>query len=95
MPNKDNYGAEIGKRITCQICGNHIFLAQIGYNTMDAAEADRHSFYDCFEPVPESWDIKHDLGGWLCPSCIENYNSMIQKLKSNRKEGADNGILKR
>lgn len=90
MPNKDNYGAEIGKRITCQICGKQIFLAQTGYSNIDAARDDRHSFLDNFEPIPEGWEIKHDLGGWLCPSCTENYTCMLKKFKSNYKEGADN-----
>lgn len=82
MPNKDNYGAEIGKRITCQICGNQIFLAQTGYNTMDAANNDRHSLYDIFEPVPEGWNINHNLGGWVCSFCNVKFSRIIEKFKS-------------
>ncbi len=78
----DNYGAEIGMRITCQRCGVQVFRKQIGYNTVDAAARNRHSFYDEFEKIPEGWQIKHDLGGWCCPKCIEEYNSIIEKFKS-------------
>jgi hypothetical protein len=83
MANKDKWGAEIGQRITCQLCGKQIFLLQTGYNTVDAAIKDRHSFYDVFEPVPEGWNIKHDAGGWLCPECNERYKLAIKALKEN------------
>lgn len=79
---KDSYGAEIGMVVTCQHCGKSVFLAQIGYNNLDAAFANRHSFLDQFEPIPEGWKIKHDLGGWHCPQCLEEYNAMIEKFQS-------------
>lgn len=80
----DNYGAEIGMRVTCQRCGTQVFRKQTGYNNMDAAIANRHSMLDQFEKVPEGWLIKHDLGGWCCPKCIEEYNLMIESFKSKR-----------
>lgn len=78
----DDYGAEIGMRVTCQRCGIQVFRKQTSYNSADAAIRNRHSFYDEFEKIPEGWKIKHDLGGWCCPKCIEEYNSIIEKFKS-------------
>ena len=81
---KDNYGAEVVMRITCQKCGTQVFRKQTGYNTIDAAIENRHSMLDQFEPLPEGWEIKHDLGGWLCPECMQKYNQMIENFKVSR-----------
>ena len=78
----DNYGAEIGMRVTCQRCGVKVFRKQTNYNSVDAAIRNRHSFYDEFEKMPEGWQIKHDLGGWCCPKCINEYKLMIENFKS-------------
>ena len=78
---KDNYGAEVVMRVTCQRCGKQVFRKQTGYNTIDAAIVNRHSMLDQFEPMPEGWRIKHDLGGWLCPECSEKYNQVIETFK--------------
>lgn len=82
MDYKDNYGSEVVMRVTCQRCGSQVFRKQIGYNSLDAAFENRHSLLDQFEKMPDGWQIKHDLGGWCCPKCIEEYNSMIEKFKS-------------
>jgi hypothetical protein len=79
---KDNYGAEVVMRVTCQRCGTQVFRKQTGYNTIDAAIANRHSLLDQFEPMPEDWRIKHDLGGWCCPNCINEYNLMLERFKT-------------
>ena len=80
---EDNYGAEVVMRVTCQRCGEQTFRKQIGYNNIDAMSANRHSLLDQFEPMPDGWTIKHDVGGWCCPDCIKEYNLMIEKFKSN------------
>lgn len=77
----DDYGAEIGMRVTCQVCGFQTFRRQTGYNTVDAAARNRHSFLDQFEPMPEGWAVKHDMGGWLCPECIKEYNAALERLE--------------
>lgn len=74
-------GAEIGMRVTCNRCGYQIFLRQIGYNSIDAACVNRHSFYDVFEPMPEDWRIVHDLGGWVCGECHRGYARLLEKYK--------------
>lgn len=79
---KDNYGAEVVMRVTCQVCGEQVFRKQTGYNHIDAAHENRHSLLDQFEPMPEEWQVKHDLGGWCCPDCIKKYNSMVENFKS-------------
>lgn len=77
----EDAGAEIGMRVTCNCCGEQIFLKQTGYNSVDAAIKHRNSFYDTFEPMPQEWKIKHDLGGWVCGNCIEKYEQIIKKFK--------------
>ena len=89
------YGAEIGMRVTCQRCGVQIFRKQTGYNTVDAAIENRHSFLDVFEPMPEGWKIEHKANGWLCPQCAEMFNGIVQKFMAETQEfmngGANNG----
>lgn len=81
---KDNYGAEIGMRVTCQRCRKQIFRAQIGYNNLDAATSHRHSFLDEFESMPKGWKLKHDLNGWCCPDCIKEYELFLEKFNNKR-----------
>jgi hypothetical protein len=81
---KDTFGAEVVMRVTCQSCGATTFRAQTGYNNIDAASENRHSLLDQFEPVPEGWAIKHDLGGWCCPVCIGEYEQMLINFKTRR-----------
>ena len=71
MNGLSEYGAEIGMRVTCNCCGCQIFRCQVGYNNVNAAIANRHSFCDVFEPLPEDWHIVHDLGGWVCGRCYK------------------------
>ena len=66
-------------RVTCQRCGAQIFLKQTGYNTIDAAMVNRHSFYDKFEPMPNGWEINHIAHGWLCPQCIEQFSKIFNE----------------
>lgn len=72
-------------RVTCQHCGTQTFQKQTGYNNIDAAITNRHSMLDQFEPMPEGWSIKHDLGGWFCPECIKKYNQVIENFKKETK----------
>lgn len=65
-------------RVTCQRCRTQIFRKQTGYNTVDAAIRNRHSFYDGFEPSPEGWEIKPGAGGWLCPQCVKAFDNVIE-----------------
>lgn len=95
MGKLSEHGAEIGMRVTCQRCGLQTFQKQTGYNNVDAAIANRHSFLEQFEPMPEGWKIKHEAGGWLCPECVEKYDAIIKKFMADTKafleSGADNG----
>lgn len=58
---KDDYGAEIGIRVTCQHCGKQIFRRKINIEE--------------FEPMPKRWRIIHDYYhyGWWCPECTTEY----------------------
>jgi hypothetical protein len=76
---RDNYGAEIGMLVTCRRCGIQTFQRQTGYNNVDAAIANRHSFLEQFEPMPDGWKIRHEADGWLCPQCNKSFDSVIQE----------------
>ena len=80
---KDNYGAEVVMRVTCQRCGKTIYRKQIGYCNMDAAVANRHSLLDQFEHIPDGWKINHAINGWCCPECYEEYNIMVENFKAS------------
>ena len=58
---KDEYGAELGIRVTCQKCKKQIFRKQVKI--------------DDFEPMPRGWKINRDYHnfGWWCPECIKEY----------------------
>ena len=91
---RDNYGAEIGMRVTCMRCGTQTFRKQTGYNTVDAAIARRHSFLDQFEPMPDGWKIRQEAGGWLCTQCNKTFDSVIKEYMASIQKfiegGADN-----
>ena len=57
----DEYGAELGIRVTCQRCKKQIFRRKISV--------------DEFEPMPKGWKVNRDYyyHGWWCPECIKNY----------------------
>lgn len=86
---KDGYGAEVVLRVTCQRCGTQTFRKQTGYNTINAAFENRHSLLDQFEPIADGWKIKHDLGGWCCPNCIEQYDELINNFKDGGVKNED------
>ena len=50
----------------------------------DATSKDRHSKFDEFEPIPDGWELKHDLGGWYCPNCIKEYDTIIEAFKNKK-----------
>lgn len=58
---KDNYGAELGVRVTCQRCGEQVFIRKISV--------------DEFESIPRGWKVNRDFyhRGWWCPKCVKNY----------------------
>lgn len=78
---RDNCGAEIGMRVTCQHCHKQVFRAQTGYNSLDAMSANRHSFFDEFEPMPEGWKVKPELG-WCCPNCVKEFELFLKKFSN-------------
>lgn len=57
----DEFGAELGIRVTCQKCGKQIFRKQIKI--------------DEFESMPKGWKknlYSHNYG-WWCPDCVKEY----------------------
>lgn len=79
-------GAEIGMRVTCQRCRTQTFRKQTGYNNIDAAMANRHSFLDQFEPMPEGWKVKREANGWLCPKCAAEFDCIVEEFMTDVKK---------
>lgn len=85
----DDAGQDVVRRTTCQCCGAQTFQKQTGYNTGDAAVSNRHSLLDQFEPMPKGWVINHNLGGWVCPKCEEEFSGMAESFKARKREEAN------
>lgn len=53
---------KLGKQLTCDCCGNNVFLADIT----------SFSHGREYEDIPEGWTLSKDFGD-LCPTCSRNY----------------------
>ena len=67
---------QIGKRLTCDRCGETIFLKWEGMSEFDGG----YSKIQHFEKVPEGWGSVIDLG-LLCPRCYVEYGNLIENFK--------------
>ena len=63
----------IGKMITCDRCGETIFLRWEGMSEFDGG----YSKIQHFEKTPEGWGSVVGLGQ-LCPECHEEYDKLIK-----------------
>lgn len=67
---------QIGKRLTCDRCGETIFLKWEGMSEFDGG----YSKIQHFEKVPEGWGSVMGLGQ-LCPKCYGEYIKLIEDFK--------------
>ena len=65
---------KVGKMITCDRCGNSVFLECIGEGETDGG----YTRWNNFEAAPESWAYHLDVGR-LCPKCNAEYENMIKQ----------------
>lgn len=69
---------QIGKQLTCDRCGETIFLPWEGTQEFDVG----YSKVQHFAKKPEGWTRVGDVGD-LCPACSELYRSVIQAFKTS------------
>lgn len=71
-------GSEIGRLITCDRCGNTIFLKVI----------DSHAEWDetprtIYEPMPDTWLYETPIG-YLCDRCAEDFRYWITEFMNGK-----------
>lgn len=71
---------QIGKLLSCDRCGETIFLKWEGMSEFDGG----YSKIQHFEKTPEGWGSVRDLG-MLCPECRTEYENLVEKFMRERK----------
>lgn len=68
-----------GKLVTCERCGNTIFLKLVGSENFDGG----FTRQDYFEDAPDGWELcatdKKRKYCRLCPSCYAEYTRLLSK----------------
>ena len=64
---------KVGKMITCDRCGNSVFLECIGEGETDGG----YTRWNNFEAAPKGWAYHLDTGT-LCPKCNSFYTDIIK-----------------
>lgn len=64
---------KVGKMITCDRCGETVFLKCIGEGETDGG----YTRWNKFEAAPEGWAYHLDVGR-LCPKCDSLYTGIIK-----------------
>lgn len=78
---------QIGKLLSCDRCGETIFLKWEGMSEFDGG----YSKIQHFEKVPEGWTKNRDVGD-LCPDCSELYQTMMHAFKEMTTEFVSNNM---
>lgn len=68
-----------GKLLTCDRCGETVFLRAIS----DESDDGGYTRWNTFEDAPEDWEW-HTEAGALCPVCSKTFKSIL-KAFMNRK----------
>ena len=58
-----------GQLVTCDRCGQTVFLKTIGEGELDGG----YTRWNKFDPFPTGWSVKSGLGD-LCPDCSREWN---------------------
>lgn len=80
---------EKGQLVTCDRCGQTVFLKSIGEGETDGG----YTRWNKFESFPTGWSVKSDLGD-LCPDCSREWNRietdfMNKKLEFMKGDGGE------
>lgn len=73
-----------GKLLTCDVCGETVFLKYVGDGESDGGFTRRRKYED----RPEGWGM-FDVYGMLCPSCSDAIWSAVRAKVSEIREGHD------
>ena len=72
-------GAEKGKLVICDRCGESIFLKFLERR----AGSNYGSDYDVYDELPENW-LNETWIGYLCPKCAEEFKRWITKFMNGK-----------
>lgn len=64
---------KLGKMITCDRCGENVFLKIIDTKVTDGG----YTKSDVYESKPENWGRDTERGRDLCPSCFGYYKEIV------------------
>lgn len=67
-----------GMLLTCDRCGEWVFLAHTGKKDADGG----YTVWDTFEKEPDGWDRVNGIGT-VCPMCHKEYKDMLEKYRNN------------
>lgn len=65
-------GSDMGKRLTCDRCGQSIFLKYLGKGDADGG----YTTYDRYEDIPDSWMYTTRMG-YLCSDCADSFRTFV------------------
>lgn len=65
-----------GRLLTCDRCGEQIFLKCTGEGETDGG----FTRWNNFETPPEGWDWVNDVGS-VCPRCWKDFQAMMERYK--------------
>ena len=65
-----------GKLVSCDRCGDTVFLKCIGEKELDGG----YTRYNTFEAMPTGWEYHVEVGR-LCPTCNEEWNNLVATFK--------------
>lgn len=72
-----------GKLVTCDRCGEQVFLKCTGEGERDGG----FTRWNKFEPFPQGWE-HHCEVGLICPACNAKYKALVDTFMT---EGRENG----
>jgi len=78
-------GTSIGKLLTCDHCGEKVFLKKI----KDTYLSGGFEAYPLYEPVPEGWVLNFSYKGntyVFCPKCSSQIGKLLGKWLDELKE---------
>lgn len=73
--------SENGRLLTCDRCGETVFLKCIGEETSDGG----WTKWSKFEPEPDGWLYEYEMGH-LCPGCAFLFKSWVSDFMYGRLE---------
>lgn len=60
-----------GQLVTCDRCGEQVFLKSVGEGIADGG----YTRWNKFEPMPEGWGNEYKIGT-LCPTCNREWKKL-------------------